>query len=78
MAKSNQKNMTSDIMMEDINELKMELEEANKKILDLTMQLHNKNVLIENLQYKQKEIERTYSAAIAKLVLEYYGKEENK
>ena len=58
----------------EIEDLKRELEEANKRNIDLSMALENKDHEIMALKYQMKEMDMTYSKAIAKLVLDTYGK----
>lgn len=58
----------------EIEDLKRELEEANKRNIDLSMALENKDHEIMALKYQMQEMDMTYSKAIAKLVLDTYGK----
>ena len=59
----------------EIEQLKEELDEANKRSIDLSMALENKDHEIMALKYQMQEMDMAYSKAIAKLVLDTYGKE---
>lgn len=58
----------------EIQQLKEELDEANKRSIDLSMALENKDHEISMLKYQMQEMDMAYSKAIAKLVLDTYGK----
>ena len=58
----------------EIEDLKAELEAANKRNIDLSMALENKDHEIISLKYQMQEMDMSYSKAIAKLVLDTYGK----
>ena len=58
----------------EIEDLKRELEAANKRNIDLSMALENKDHEIMSLKCQMQEMDMAYSKAIAKLVLDTYGK----